>query len=51
MNTSERLNERLQKLADSFGIKKAEFVKNLVVKNFIFSRKNSGKKLKKEAKK
>lgn len=35
INTSDRSDEILQKLADNLGIKKAELVKDLVIKELI----------------
>ncbi len=35
ISVSERLDEILQKIADDLGIKKAEFVKNMVIKEIM----------------
>lgn len=46
ISVSERLDELLQRLADNLGIKKAELVKNFVIKEMmnLDSDKNGGKK-------
>jgi metal-responsive CopG/Arc/MetJ family transcriptional regulator len=44
ISVSEKLDETLQKAADHLGIKKAEFVKNLVINYVIQSEKNQEKK-------
>ncbi len=44
INASDRLNELLQSMADDLGIKKAELVKNLVVKSLMEMDKTEHKK-------
>jgi predicted DNA-binding protein len=44
ISVSDRLDEILQKLADNLGIKKAELVKNFVIKELIEKEKEGVKK-------